>query len=193
MQLQSDSAALAKRREEVEAAAKNRRAAEQARRERQQLQDRIRAIQDANAKELAELDKKLAAEHQKAAEWDRKAQKARDAAQGGGAGFSDWQRAEKGGGKEERRARRQQEAAERRARDTIRDLERRERQQRGGLNAEQQQRLDAARRFIAMQDPKNNPAAKKAEEIEKQRLAAIKKTSDEVVKLRQAIEQRTVI
>lgn len=167
--------------------------AEQAKLERQQLQDRIKAVQEANAKEVAELDKKIAAERQKAAEWERDAQKARNAALAGGGGFNDWEREGRGGGKEERRQRRMQEAAERRARDTIRDLERRSRQQRGGLNADQQRRLDAARRFIEMQDPNKNPAAKKAEELEKQRLAAINRTTKAVNDLKTAIEQRTVI
>lgn len=167
--------------------------AEQAKLERQQLQDRIKAVQEANAKEVAELDKKLAAERQKAAEWERDAQKARNAALAGGGGFNDWEREGRGGGKEERRQRRMQEAAERRARDTIRDLERRSRQQRGGLNADQQRRLDAARRFIEMQDPNKNPAAKRAEELEKQRLAAINKTTKAVDDLRKAVEQRTVL
>lgn len=208
--LQAETEALAKRRAAAEAEAQNRRvaaekkaaqekaeidkrsAAEQARRDRAQLTERIHSVQEANKKELDEIDKKIAAERQKAAEWERDAQKARDAAQGGGAGFSDWQRAERGGGKEERRQRRMQEAAERRARDTIRDLERREKQQRGGLNADQQRRLDAARRFIAMQDPKNNPAAKKVEELEKQRLDAINKTTTAVTDLKKTIEKLTV-
>ena len=167
--------------------------AEQAKRERAWVQDRIRAVQEANAKEVAELDKKIAAERQKAAEWERDAEKARAAALAGGGGFNNWEREARGGGKEERRQRRMQEAAERRARDTIRDLERRERQQRGGLNADQQRRLDAARRFIEMQDPNKNPAAKRAEELEKQRLAAINKTTKAVDDLRKVIEQRTVL
>ena len=167
--------------------------AEQAKRDRAWLQDRIRAVQEANAKEVAELDKKIAAERQKAAEWERDAEKARAAALAGGGGFNNWEREARGGGKEERRQRRMQEAAERRARDTIRDLERRERQQRGGLNADQQRRLDAARRFIEMQDPNKNPAAKRAEELEKQRLAAINKTTKAVDDLRKVIEQRTVL
>lgn len=166
--------------------------ADELRLQREAINKRIELMRQANAKELDEIDKRIAAEREKARKWEEEAKGMREAAEGGGKGVGDFFRARRDQAREDRRLERNRRVALDRVNREIADLERRDVRGRG-LNDAQRERLKELRDFVNRQDPKNNPAAKAAAELEKKKLAAIEKTQKSIDDLKTAIEQRTVL
>ena len=165
---------------------------EMLRQEKAFIAKRIDAIREANAKELAEIDKKIAAEREKERKWEEEAKGMREAAAGGGKGLGDFFRNRRDQ-RDERREARNRAVALARVNREIADLERRGGPDGRRLSDAQRERLKELRDFVNRQDPKNNPAAKAAAELEKLKLDAIKKTNTEIDTLRKTIEARTVL
>ena len=166
--------------------------ADELRLQREAINKRIELMRQANAKEVAELDKRIAAEREKEKKWEEEAKGMREAAAGGGKGLGDFFRARRDQAREDRRLERNRRVALDRVNREIADLERRDVRGRG-LNDAQRERLKELRDFVNRQDPKNNPAAKAAAELEKKKLAAIEKTQKSIDDLKTSIEQRTVL
>jgi hypothetical protein len=166
--------------------------ADQLQLEKQMVSKRIDAIREANAKELAEIDKRIAAEREKERKWEEEAKGMREAAAGGGKGLGDFFRNRRDQ-RDERREARNRAVALARVNREIADLERRGGPDGRRLSDAQRERLKELRDFVNRQDPKNNPAAKAAAALEKLKLDAIKKTNTEIDTLRKSIEQRTVL
>lgn len=159
--------------------------------QREAIAKRIELMRQANAKELDEIDKRIAAEREKEKKWEEEAKGMREAAAGGGKGLGDFFRNRRDQ-RDERREARNRAVALARVNREIADLERRDVRGRG-LNDAQRERLKELRDFVNRQDPKNNPAAKAAAELEKKKLAAIEKTQKAIDDLKTSIEQRTVL
>jgi len=159
---------------------------------REQVANDIKRLKDANAKELAEIDKRIAAEREKEKKWEEEAKGMREAAAGGGKGVGDFFRARRDQAREDRRLERNRRVALDRINREIADLERRDVRGRG-LNDAQRERLKELRDFVNRQDPKNNPAAKAAAELEKKKLEVAEKTQKTIEDLKKSIEQRTVL
>lgn len=162
------------------------------RRKQEAIAKRIEIMRQANAKELAEIDKRIAAEREKEKKWEEEAKGMREAAAGGGKGLGDFFRARRDQAREDRRLERNRRVALDRVNREIADLERRDVRGRG-LNDAQRERLKELKDFVNRQDPKNNPAAKAAAELEKKKLAAIEKMQKAIDDLKTSIEQRTVL
>lgn len=160
--------------------------------QREAINKRIELMRQANAKELDEIDKRIAAEREKARKWEEEAKGMREAAAGGGKGLGDFFRARRDQAREDRRLERNRRVALDRVNREIADLERRDVRGRG-LNDAQRERLKELRDFVNRQDPKNNPAAKAAAALEKKKLEVAEKTQKTIEDLKKSIEQRTVL
>ena len=167
--------------------------ADELRLQREAINKRIALMREANAKELAEIDKRIAAEREKERKWEEEAKGMREAAAGGGKGLGDFFRNRRDKARDERREARNRAVALARVNREIADLERRGGPDGRRLSDAQRERLKELRDFVNRQDPKNNPAAKAAAELEKRKLAAIEKTNKEIDTLRKSIEARTVL
>lgn len=162
--------------------------------EKKALQERIKALQAANDRELAMLDAKIEAERMKAEEWEREAVGMREAAKGGGRGFSDFIRSRRQGEKDEQKENRMRDMAIRRARAQMENLEERARHRRNGrLTADEQRRWQEAKQFIDAQDARNNPAIKAAEKLEKKRAEAVDNVRKAIEKIEKVIETKVAL
>ena len=162
--------------------------------EKKALQERIKALQTANDRELAMLDAKIEAERMKAEEWEREAVGMREAAKGGGRGFSDFIRSRRQGEKDEQKENRMRDMAIRRARAQMENLEERARHRRNGrLTADEQRRWQEAKQFIDAQDARNNPAIKAAEKLEKKRAEAVDNVRKAIEKIEKVIETKVAL
>ena len=179
-----------KEKEKKEKEANRKRLAE----EKKALQERIKALQVANDRELAMLDAKIEAERMKAEEWEREAVGMREAAKGGGRGFSDFIRSRRQGEKDEQKENRMRDMAIRRARAQMENLEERARHRRNGrLTADEQRRWQEAKQFIDAQDARNNPAIKAAEKLEKKRAEAVDNVRKAIEKIEKVIETKVAL
>lgn len=162
--------------------------------EKKALQERIKALQAANERELALLDAKIEAEKMKAEEWERNAAGMREAAKGGGRGFSNFIRSRRDAEKEEQKENRMREMALRRARAQMENIEERARRRPlGRLTADEKRRWQEAKQFIDAQDARNNPALKAAEELEKKRAAAVDNVRKAIEKIEKVIETKVAL
>lgn len=179
-----------KEKEKKEKEANRKRLAE----EKKALQERIKALQAANDRELAMLDAKIEAERMKAEEWEREAVGMREAAKGGGRGYSDFIRSRRQGEKDEQKENRMRDMAIRRARAQMENLEERARHRRNGrLTADEQRRWQEAKQFIDAQDARNNPAIKAAEKLEKKRAEAVDNVRKAIEKIEKVIETKVAL
>ena len=179
-----------KEKEKKEKEANRKRLAE----EKKALQERIKALQAANDRELAMLDAKIEAERMKAEEWEREAVGMREAAKGGGRGFSDFIRSRRQGEKDEQKENRMRDMAIRRARAQMENLEERARHRRNGrLTADERRRWQEAKQFIDAQDARNNPAIKAAEKLEKKRAEAVDNVRKAIEKIEKVIETKVAL
>jgi translation initiation factor IF-2 len=162
--------------------------------EKKALQERIKALQAANERELALIDARIEAEKMKAEEWERNAAGMREAAKGGGRGFSNFIRSRRDAEKDEQKENRMREMALRRARAQMENIEERARRRPlGRLTADEKRRWQEAKQFIDAQDARNNPALKAAEELEKKRAAAVDNVRKAIEKIEKVIETKVAL
>ena len=137
-----------------EALAKIAKAEEKARKDKADKD--IAQIKKVSAERIAAIDKEIAKAREEAAIWERNAQGARQTTPG------NWARQQR---QRERQEGREQAKWYRRVVNAERELAREERRAGGG----NEKRIKQLREFLAAQDPANNPAAKRAQALEKER------------------------
>lgn len=116
----------------------------------------IAQIKKVNAERIAAIDREIAKAREEAAIWERNAQGARQTTPG------KWARQQR---QRERQEGREQSKWYRRVVNAERELAREEKRIGGG----DKRRIAQLREFLAAQDPANNPAAKRAQALEKER------------------------
>lgn len=157
----------AARREEEEAERKRR--AEEAALEKKEADEKIKAINEQSDERVKKLDEQIRDALKKATEWDRKAETARDSK-----GFGRWSA-------DERKRENDEAKAERRRQNNLRNaIGRRDRLQEQirlwGSSKDRESQLKRLNDFIEMQDPKNNPNLKNAEQLQRERDQVLKDT-----------------
>ena len=161
-----------------EDAAKKRRDAE-----KKAAQDRIDAIRKEHQAKMDALNEEIRKAHDEAQILEQNAQRAR-----GGKTFGEWERGERDIARDQRRADIRQRNVVGNAQRELSRLEANARRGRAFTNAHDRARMARLREFIADQDPANNPALKRAAELEKQRNEAEAKMQKDVDAIRKAIE-----
>ena len=155
-------------RAEKEAADKKKKIADEAeKKKREEASKTAQKLKETGAAELKVIDEKIAAERKEAQERENVAARAR------GKSFTQWIRDDRDRSEAEAKEKRRQ---ARRINDAQKELVRLENDRRKGFGAPNLKRIQQLREFILNQDPKNNPALKRAEELEKERADLAKKT-----------------
>lgn len=167
-------------RAEKEAAEKKKKIeADAEKKKREEAKETAQKLKEAGAAELKVIDEKIAAVRREADERETVASRAR------GKSFSQWLKEERARERaEEKEKRRQAERIE----EAKKELMRLENDRRAGFGAHNIGRIQKLREFLLNQDPKNNPALKRAEQLEKERAALAKKTEKAVSDILQVLK-----
>jgi hypothetical protein len=134
------------------------------------------------------LEEEIRKAHDEAQVLEQNAQRAR-----GGKTFGEWDRGERDLARDERRQNIRQQNVIRNAQRELSRLEGNARRGRAFTNAHDLARMARLREFIADQDPANNPALKRAQELEKQRKEAEAKMQKDIDAIRKAIEDKVAL
>lgn len=145
--------------------------------------ERIEQIRAENAAALKKLDQEIAKAKQEADILERNAQRAR-----GGKTFGEWARGERDLANEQRKSDRRQANVIRNAEDQIKRLESEQRRLGKGFNPRRAAALAKLREFVADQDPNNNPALRKARELEEKRKRAEEQAQKDIAAIKKALE-----
>ena len=178
----------AKERIAKEAAEKEKKIAEEARQAETkarmaQLREEEKARRAQAARVQADLQKQIEAAQAEAAKLEENAKRAR-----GGKTFGEWARGERDIANEQRKADRRQANVIRNAEDQIRRLESEQRRFGRGFSPQRAAALAKLREFVADQDPNNNPALKKARELEEKRRKAEEQAQRDIAAIKKALE-----
>ncbi len=179
----------AEREAEARARAEERAAEKEARERRKAAEDEVKKqmenIRKLHAERMAALDEEHRKALKEAAKLEEIAARAR-----GGKTFGQWQHGERQIEREQRRADDRQKKVVENAQKELARLEKTARRGRGFRNAHDMERIAKLREFILDQDPNNNPALKKAQQLEAEKLKAAKDTAkrlDDIAKKLDAI------
>ena len=148
-----------------------------------QLREEEKARRAQAAQVQADLKKQIEAAQAEAAKLEENAQRAR-----GGKTFGEWARGERDIANEHRKADRRQANVIRNAEDQIRRLESERRRFGRGFSPQRAATLAKLREFVADQDPNNNPALKKARELEEKRRKAEEQAQRDIAAIKKALE-----
>lgn len=149
---------------------------------------RIAALREEHRAKMDAIDKEIAKAHEEAQVLEQNAARAR-----GGKTFGEWDRGERDIARDQRRADNRQQNVIRNAQRELSRLEGNARRGRAFTNAHDLARMARLREFIADQDPANNPALKRAAELDKQRKEAEAKMQKDVDAIRKAIEDKVAL
>lgn len=150
--------------------------------------ERIDAIRKEHKAKMDALEEEIRKAHDEAQVLEQNAQRAR-----GGKTFGVWAREERDRERDQRRADIRQQNVIRNAQRELSRLEGNARRGRAFTNAHDLARMAKLREFIADQDPNNNPALKRAQELEKQRKEAEAKMQKDIDAIRKAIEDKVAL
>lgn len=156
--------------------------------EKKATNERIDAIRQEHKAKMDALEEEIRKAHDEAQVLEQNAQRAR-----GGKTFGEWERGERDLARDERRQNIRQQNVIRNAQRELSRLEGNARRGRAFTNAHDLARMARLREFIADQDPNNNPALKRAQELEKQRKEAEAKMQKDIDAIRKAIEDKVAL
>lgn len=156
--------------------------------EKRAANERIDAIRQEHKAKMDALEEEIRKAHDEAQVLEQNAQRAR-----GGKTFGEWERGERDLARDERRQNIRQQNVIRNAQRELSRLEGNARRGRAFTNAHDLARMARLREFIADQDPNNNPALKRAQELEKQRKEAEAKMQKDIDAIRKAIEDKVAL
>lgn len=156
--------------------------------EKKAANERIDAIRQEHKAKMDALEEEIRKAHDEAQVLEQNAQRAR-----GGKTFGEWERGERDLARDERRQNIRQQNVIRNAQRELSRLEGNARRGRAFTNAHDLARMARLREFIADQDPNNNPALKRAQELEKQRKEAEAKMQKDIDAIRKAIEDKVAL
>jgi hypothetical protein len=156
--------------------------------EKKASNERIDAIRQEHKAKMDALEEEIRKAHDEAQVLEQNAQRAR-----GGKTFGEWERGERDLARDERRQNVRQQNVIRNAQRELSRLEGNARRGRAFTNAHDLARIARLREFIADQDPNNNPALKRAQELEKQRKEAEAKMQKDIDAIRKAIEDKVAL
>ncbi len=156
--------------------------------EKKAANERIDAIRQEHKAKMDALEEEIRKAHDEAQVLEENAKRAR-----GGKTFGEWERGERDLARDERRQNIRQQNVIRNAQRELSRLEGNARRGRAFTNAHDLARMARLREFIADQDPNNNPALKRAQELEKQRKEAEAKMQKDIDAIRKAIEDKVAL
>jgi hypothetical protein len=143
--------------------------------EREANKKKLDNIKKEHQAKMEALEKEIRKAHDEARVLEANAQRAR-----GGKTFGEWDRGERDIARKQRRADIRQQNVIKNAQSELSRLEANARRGRAFTNAHDRARMARLREFLADQDPANNPALKRAAELEKQRKQAEEKMQQDV-------------
>lgn len=144
---------------------------------------KIAEAREKSEKKIKELDEKMANLRNEALKLEENASRAR-----GGKTFGEWQRGERQREQDQKKADVRQKNVIANAEKEIAQLESEQRRFGKGFNKQRADRLAKLREFVADQDPKNNPALKEVERLEKEKMELIKKTKEDIAAIAKTIK-----
>ena len=135
--------------------------------DRNEAESKKTLLQKLHDEHMKQIDREIAAAKKEADELEKNAARAR------GKSFGDWQRGERDLARQKRTEDGQNEKNINAAKNELKRLEERQRRSPRSMTRGQRERMAKLREYLIDQDPKNNPAMKKAQELEakKQKLA----------------------
>lgn len=161
----------------------DKKAAEKAAKE--ELKAKIETLNKLHAERMKQIDKEIAAAKKEANELEKNAARAR------GKSFGDWQRGERDLARQKRTEDGQNEKNIRAAQNELKRLEERQRRSPRSMTRGQRERMARLREFLIDQDPKNNPALKKAQELEAKKQKLAEDTANGIKDIKKILEQKT--
>jgi len=148
---------------------------------------KVAKMKEEQAKRVKDIDDKVAALKERAAQLEENAARAR-----GGKTFGEWQRGERQREQDQKKADVRQKNVIKNAEKEIAQLESEQRRFGRGFSKARADRLSKLREFVADQDPKNNPALKEAEALEKQKMDLIAKTQRDIADIAKSVKDTTL-
>lgn len=145
---------------------------------------RIAALHEEHKAKMDAIDKEIAKAHEEAQVLEQNAARAR-----GGKTFGEWMHGEKQIEREERRKNIRQANVIRNAEKEVAQLESEQRRFGKAFNPARARRLANLREFLVDQDPKNNPALRKAAELEEKRRKAEEQAQKDIAAIKNALLQ----
>ena len=161
----------------------DKKAAEKAAKE--ELKAKMETLNKLHAERMKQIDKEIAAAKKEADELEKNAARAR------GKSFGDWQRGERDLARKKRTEDGQNEKNINAAKNELKRLEERQRRSPRSMTKGQRERMARLREFLIDQDPKNNPALKKAQELEAKKQKLAEDTANGIKEIKKILEQKT--